>query len=192
MSYLQRFFLGLLLSVSVSSVVFSADSSSPGSHEGHLPSTATSQDLSSLCGHESPSLSPGFESVQIETSDVARVEQFFNLLKAPLIEQHEHTGRDRLRGYCYRGVSIVVRQDIQTPRPTGWVQINFSVPDVTAVQEELERLYKESPVAKLDETERNTIFRFRLKPDVKRGDRKAVRLEVFGPDGFMIGFNQYK
>ena len=188
----RHFFLGVLLSLSFSPVAFSSDSSSSGSHERHLSSAAASQDTSSLCGNESPSLAPGFESVQIETSDLARFEQFFNILKAPLIEQHEHPGRDRLRGYCYREVSIVVRQDMQTPRPTGWVQINFSVPDVAAVQEELERLYKESTVAKLEDVERNTIIRFRLKPDVKRGDRKAVRLEVFGPEGFMIGFNQYK
>ena len=192
MHYRQHFILGLLLSVSVSSVAFSADSSSPGSHERHIPSAAATQDTSPLCVHEAPSLAPGFESVQIETSDLARFEQFFNILKAPLVEQHEHPGRDRLRGYCYREVSIVVRQDLQTPRPTGWVQINFAVQDVLAVQEELERLYKESTVAKLEEVERNTIIRFRLKPDAKRGDRKAVRLEVFGPDGFMIGFDQYK
>ena len=87
---------------------------------------------------------------------------------------------------------IIVRQDIPTPRSTGWVQINFTVQDAAAVQQELERLISESPVAKLEDAERTKIIRFRLKSDVKRGDRKAVRLEVFGPEGFMIGFNQYK
>ena len=81
---------------------------------------------------------------------------------------------------------------MQTPRPTGWVQLNFAVLDVAAVQDELERFYKEFKATTLEETERSKIIRFRLKPDVTRGDRKAVRLEVFGPDGFMIGFNQYK
>jgi hypothetical protein len=181
----------MLLSVLTSSVAFSADAS--GSlHEGHSSSAAALQDAPSACADKGHSPALGFESVQIETSDLARFEQFFTILKVPLVEQHEHPGRDRLRGYCYREVSIVVRQDMQTPRPTGWVQINFSVPDVAVVQEELERLYKESTVAKLEEVERNSIIRFRLKPDVKRGDRKAVRLEVSGPDGFMIGFNQYK
>ncbi len=35
----------------------------------------------------------------------------------------------------------MVRQDLRTARPTGWVQINFSVADVTAVQEEVEGSY---------------------------------------------------
>jgi hypothetical protein len=177
--------------VLTSSAAFSADGS--GSlHEGHSSSSAAPpQNTLPLCVHEGGAFSLGLEGVQIETSDIALYEQFFDILKAPVIEQHEHPGRDRLKGYCYRGVSIVVRQDLQQPRPTGWVQINFSVQDAAAIQQELERFYKESPVAKLEEPERNNIIRFRLKPDVKRGDRKAVRLEVFGPDGFMIGLNQY-
>jgi hypothetical protein len=152
----------------------------------------TRQDSSTSCTNEGRASVHDLDSIQVETSDLAAYEQFFGILKAPLIEQHEHPGRDRLRGYCYRGIIIIVRQDLETPRPTGWVQINFTVQDAAAIQQKLERLSRESSVAKLDEGERNKIIRFRLKPDVKRGDRKAVRLEVFGPDGFMIGFNQYK
>ena len=178
----RRFFVGMLFALLVPSTGYSADGSGL-QHEGHsrippAPSACMS--------------GPGVESVQIETSDLAPYEQFFDIVQAPVMEQREHPGRDRLKGYCYRGLSIVVRQDLQQPRPTGWVQINFSVPDAAAVQQELERLYQESSVAKLGEAERNKIIRFRLKPDVKRGDRQAVRLEVFGPEGFMIGFNQYK
>lgn len=192
MNYRRWVIVGVLCSALTSSVAFSADA--PGSlHEGHSSSSAAPlQNTLLLCVHEGGTSSPGLEGVQVETSDIALYEQFFDVLKAPVIEQHEHPGRDRLKGYCYRGVSIVVRQDLQQPRPTGWVQINFSVQNAAAIQQELERFYKESPVAKLEEAERHKIIRFRLKPDVKRGDRKAARLEVFGPDGFMIGFNQYK
>lgn len=182
MNKCRRVISGVLLSLLVTPVAYPADDS--GSlHEGHsrLPSAA------SACTPGS-----GVESVQIETSDLAPYEQFFGIVKAPVIEQRDHPGRDRLKGFCYRGVSIVVRQDLQQPRPTGWVQINFVVPDAAAVQQELEGFYQESPVGKLEEAERGKIIRFRLKPDVKRGDRQAVRLEVFGPEGFMIGFNQYK
>lgn len=174
--------LGMVVALSVPVSGYSADGAgSP--HEGHSQMSP----VSSACLSGA-----GVESVQIETSDLAPYEQFFDIVKAPVIEQREHPGRDRLKGYCYRGLSIVVRQDLQQPRPTGWVQINFSVPDAAAVQQELERSYQASPVAKLGESERNAIIRFRLKPEVKRGDRQAVRLEVFGPEGFMIGFNQYK
>ena len=135
----------------------------------------------------------GFESVQVETSDITRYEQFFeSVLHAPVIQSLDHPQVDRLRGYCYRGVLIVVRQDLRTARPTGWVQINFAVSDVAAVQEEVERSYRASTLSQLPEEERAKIVRFRLKPEVSRGHRKATRFEVTGPEGFMIGFDQYK
>ncbi len=143
----------------------------------------------------SPSVEAGaaLESVQIETSDLKSFEVFFgDVLKAPLVERRDHPDKDNVRGYCYRGVRIIVRRDHAVPRPTGWVQINFTVQDVATVQRELETALKSSPVASLNEMERDKIVRFRLKPDVRRGDRKAIRLEVSGPEGFMIGFNQYK
>lgn len=192
MSYRRWIFFGMLLSVITPAVAFSADGHG-SSHEGHSsPSNTPPQDTIPRCAYEGGTPSRGLEGVQIETSDLASYEQFFSILKTPVIEQREHPGRDRLKGYCYRGVSIVVRQDLQQPRLTGWVQINFSVQDAAAVQQELERFYTESPVSRFEETERHKIIRFRLKPDVKRGDRQAVRLEVFGPEGFLIGFNQYK
>jgi len=182
---------GVLLSVLMSSAAFSDEGSGP-LHKDHTLPSVTTQDIPALCVHEGRASALDLDSIQIETADLAPYERFFDILKAPLLEQHEHPGRDRLRGYCYRGIVIIVRQDLQQPRPTGWVQINFTVQDAAAIQQELEGFYGASPVAKLEEAERNKIMRFRLKPDVKRGDRKAVRLEVFGPDGFMIGFNQYK
>jgi hypothetical protein len=140
-----------------------------------------------------PALNERFESVQIETSDIARFEQFFEtVLRVPLVQHADHPQADRLRGYCYRDVLVVVRQDLRTARPTGWVQLNFRVPDVAAVQQEIERAYQESPVAQLAEADRNKIVRFRFKPDVMRGDRKVARFEVGGPEGFMIGFDQTK
>ncbi len=135
----------------------------------------------------------GFESVQVETSDITRYEQFFeSVLRAQVVQSLDHPQVDKLRGYCYRGVLIVVRQDLRTPRPTGWVQINFTVLDVAAVQAEVEGSYRASALSQLAEEERAKIVRFRLKPEVSRGHRKAIRFEVTGPEGFMIGFDQYK
>src|SRR5436309_9628585 len=137
--------------------------------------------------------SPGFEGVQIETADITLYELFFEtILRAQKVQTMEHPQIDRLRGYCYRDVLIVVRQDLKAARPTGWVQINYAVPNVAAVQQELEQSFRSSPVSQRDEAERNKIVRFRLKPDVRRGDCRAVRLEVGGPEGFMIGFDQFK
>jgi hypothetical protein len=135
----------------------------------------------------------GLESVQIETSDIMRYEQLFeSVLHAPVVQSLDHPQMDRLRGYCYRGVLIVVREDLRTPRPTGWVQINFTVSDVAAVQTEVEDSYRASTLSQLAEEERTKIVRFRLKPEVSRGHRKATRFEVTGPEGFMLGFDQYK
>jgi len=152
-----------------------------GDHTGVVPSTPTD-------GH-----SGLFESVQIETSNLASYEQFFeSVFHAPLVQRMDHPQVDSLRSYCYRGVLIVVRQDLRTPRPTGWVQINFAVSNVAAVQEEVERSVRASSLYERSEEERAKIVRVRLKTDVMRGDRKVIRLEVFGPEGFMIGFDQYK
>lgn len=145
------------------------------------------------CG--SPTFGGGeeLENVQIETSEIKLYEELFeSILQARIVQRLDHPQKDFLRAYCYRGLLIVVRQDVQRPRPTGWVQINFSVQDVSHIQDELQRSYEGSSVSKLEESERSRIVGFHLKPDVKRGDRKARRLEVAGPEGFMIGFDQYK
>jgi|GEM_PF-389295 len=158
--------------------------------------TASSEELAQKgkpSPDNAPSSAPGFEGVQIETADITLYELLFEtILQAQRVQTMEHPQIDRLRGYCYRDVLIVVRQDLKTARPTGWVQINYTVPDVAAVQRELEQAYRKSPVARRDDAERNTIVRFRLKPDVRRGDCRASRLEVGGPEGFMIGFDQFK
>lgn len=133
------------------------------------------------------------DSVQIETSDLKSFEVFFGeVLKALLVERRDHPDKDSVRGYCYRGIRIIVRRDHAVPRPTGWVQVNFAVLDAGLVQRELEAALKNSSVASLSKMEQDKIVRFRMKPDARRGDRKAIRLEVAGPEGFMIGFNQYK
>jgi len=142
---------------------------------------------------QGPGALGGFESVQIETSDITHHEQFFeSILQAPVALRMDHPQRDSLRGYCYRGLLILVRQDLRTPRPTGWVQINFTVSDVASLQNELEQAYRASPVYQLSEEARAKIVRFRLKPDVMRENRQVIRLEVAGPEGFMIGFDQNK
>ena len=51
-----------------------------------------------------------FERMQVETSDIIRHEQFFEFdLHAAVVQRMEHPRVDRLLGYCYRGVLIVVR-----------------------------------------------------------------------------------
>jgi hypothetical protein len=159
----------------------------------HHQDGSASQERSCTAAIRGPASLEGFESVQVETSDITRHEQFFEtVLHAPVVQSMDHPQVDSLRGYCYRGVLIVVRQDLRTPRPTGWVQINFAVSDVAAVQEEVEGSYRASALSQLAEEERTKIVRFRLKPEVSRGHRKATRFEVTGPEGFMIGFDQYK
>jgi hypothetical protein len=134
-----------------------------------------------------------FEGVQIETSNLAGYEQFFDsVLHAPVVQRMDHPQVDSLRGYCYRDILIVIRQDFRTPRPTGWLQINFTVSNVATVQEEIEQSVRASSLHERSEEERAKVVRVRLKTDVMRGGRKTIRLEVFGPEGFMIGFDQYK
>jgi len=134
---------------------------------------------------------PALDGIQIETADISLYEEFFQILQAPLVQQIDHPQTDKIRGYCYHGLEIVVRQDLVKPRPTGWVQINLVAADVAVIREELEKSYAASAVSKRDENERAKVIRFRLKPDVMRSNRKAIRLEVYGPEGFLIGFNQY-
>jgi hypothetical protein len=159
----------------------------------HPQTHSASRERTCKAAMQDPASLEGFESVQVETSDITRYEQFFEfVLRAPVVQRMDHPQVDSLRGYCYRGVLIVIRQDLRTPRPTGWVQINFTVPDVAAVQEEVEVSYRASTLSQLAEEERAKIVRFRFKPEVTRDHRKAIRFEVAGPEGFMVGFDQYK
>lgn len=149
----------------------------------------------SVCGASLQSMSSreGLEGVQLEVSDMAPYELFFlKILHAEEVQRIDHPQIDLLRGYCYRNVLIVVRQDVRTPRPPGWVQVNFSVADVGAVQRQIERALQESDVAQLDDAERAKVVRLRFKSDVSRNNCRAARLEVSGPEGFMIGFDQFK
>jgi len=128
----------------------------------------------------------GFDNIQIETSDISLHERFFeHVLHAAVVQRLDHPLTDHIRIYCYRAVAVVVRQDVRTPHPTGWVQLNFTIDNVAAVQQELE-----SAARALSEDERSKIARFRMKPGVMRGHRKVDRLEVYGPEGFLIGFDQ--
>lgn len=169
----------------------------PPPHQQHGSSDAAQAPVTAADTGCAPIRVPGlaesslFEGIQIETSDIKLYEMFFEqILRVSPVQRMEHPQVDSLRGYCYRGVLIVVRQDLRTPRPTGWAQLNFAVADVTAVQGDLERAYRDSPV--YGGAEAAKVVRFRLKPDVRRGDCRAARLEVSGPEGFMIGFDQYK
>src|SRR6266849_1117322 len=182
-----------LISASAFMIVVTAASAEEVPQIQHRQADSVSQDRSCKTAIQGPGSLEGFESVQVETSDIKRHEQFFeSVLHAPVVQRMDHPQVDSLRGYCYRGVLIVVRQDLRTPRPPGWVQINFTVSDVAAVRAELEQAYRASSVYQLSEDDRAKIVRFRLKPDVMRGDRQVIRLEIAGPEGFMIGFDQVK
>ncbi len=159
----------------------------------HHQTDSASQERPCNAAIQGPGSHEGFESVQVETSNITRHEQFFEaVLHVPVVQSLDHPQVDSLRGYCYKGVLIVVRQDLRTARPTGWVQINFTVSDVAAVKEEVEGSYRATTLSQLAEEESTKIVRFRLKSEVSRGHRKATRFEVTGPEGFMIGFDQYK
>ena len=133
----------------------------------------------------------GFSNIQIETSDITLHERLFEqVLHANIIQRLDHPQTDLIRIYCLRDVVVGIRQDLRTPRPTGWVQINFWVTDVASVQETLQSAVRDSALAQLAETDRDKIVRFRMKPGVMRGNRKVDRLEVYGPEGFLIGFDQ--
>jgi len=187
----MKLLFGLLMSavVSIALVVYGQEST-------HVPDAGTGDNhkhQETKCQASDSERSIALENVQIETSDIRSFQQFFeSVFQTPPVEQIEHPGTDSLRGYCYRGVLIVIRQDFRTPRPTGWVQLNFRVPDVAAVQEQLEGAYRASPLSQLQESDRAKIVRFRLKPNVMRSGRQVIRLEVSGPEGFMIGFDQGK
>jgi hypothetical protein len=182
-----------LLNASVLLIAVTAASAENVPRTQHRQADSASQERSCEAAIQGSASLEGFESVQVETSDITRHEQFFEtVLHAPVVQRMDHPKVDSLRGYCYRGVLIVVRQDLRIPRPTGWVQINFAVSDVALVQEEVEGSYRASALSQLAEEERTKVVRFRLKPEVSRGHRKATRFEVTSPEGFMIGFDQYK
>jgi hypothetical protein len=182
-----------LISASVLMIAVTAASAEDVPQIQHHQADSASHEGSCTAAIQGSASLEGFESVQVETSDITRYEQFFeSALHAPVVLSLDHPQVDKLRGYCYRGVVIVVRQDLRTSRPTGWVQINFTVSDVAAVQTEVEASYRASALSQLAEEERTKIVRFRLKSEVSRGHRRATRFEVTGPEGFMIGFNQYK
>jgi hypothetical protein len=185
--------LAYLSSAGVLLIAITAASAEEAPQMQHHQADSASQERSCNAAIQGTAFPEGFQSVQVETSDITRYEQFFeSVLHAPVVQSLDHPQMDRLRGYCYRGVLIVIRQDLRTARPTGWVQLNFAVSDVAAVQAEVEGAYRASTLSQLAEEERAKIVRFRLKPEVSRGHRKATRFEVTGPEGFMIGFDQYK
>ena len=182
-----------LMNVSALLIAVTAASAEDVPQTQHHQADSASHEGLCQAAIQGPGSHEGLESVQVETSDITRYEQFFeSVLHALVVQSMDHPQVDSLRGYCYRGVLIVVRQDLRTPRPTGWVQINFMVSDVAALQGKLEQAYRTSSVYQLSEEDRAKIVRFRLKPDVMRGDRQVIRLEVTGPEGFMIGFDQDK
>ena len=142
------------------------------------------------CG---PAGEEGFSNIQIETADITLHERLFEqVLHANSLQRLDHPQTDVIRIYCFRDVVVTIRQDLRNPRQTGWVQINFWVKDAAAIQETLQAAVRESSLGQLTEADRDKIVRFRMKPGVMRGDRKVDRLEVYGPEGFLIGFDQPK
>jgi hypothetical protein len=140
------------------------------------------------CG---PSTVEGLSNIQIETSDITLHERLFEqVLHAPSIQRLDHPQTDLIRIYCLRDVVVAIRQDLRHPRQTGWVQINFWVKDVASVHETLQSAVRDSALAQLADADREKVVRFGMKPGVMRGHRKVNRLEVYGPEGFLIGFDQ--
>jgi len=140
------------------------------------------------CG---PSTTDGFSNIQIETSDITLHERLFEqVFHAPSIQRLDHPQTDVIRIYCLRDVVIAIRQDLRHPRQTGWVQINFWVKDVASVHDTLQSAVRDSALSQLADADREKVVRFRMKPGVMRGHRKVDRLEVYGPEGFLIGFDQ--
>ena len=153
-----------------------------------LAATNTNAEEHPTCGS---STTEGLSNIQIETSDITLHEQLFErVFHAPSIQRLDHPQTDLIRIYCLRDVVVTIRQDLRHPRQTGWVQINFWVKDVASVQETLQSAVRHSALAQLAEADRDKIIRFRMKPGVMRGHRKVDRLEVYGPEGFLIGFDQ--
>src|SRR5262245_6901682 len=113
-------------------------------HQGHGSGPTSRLESGSGGGacqpHRTENKESVLEGVQIETADIQSHELLFEtILKARPVLRIDHPQVDHLRGYCYRDVLIVVRQDLKTARPTGWVQVNFVVSDTAAVKEEIER-----------------------------------------------------
>jgi hypothetical protein len=153
-----------------------------------LAATSVNADDHSTC---ESSVMDGFSNIQIETSDITLHERLFEqVLHAPSIQRLDHPQADVIRVYCLRDVVVTIRQDLRHPHQTGWVQINFWVKDVGSIQEALQSAVRESALSQLADAEREKIVRFRMKPGVMRGHRKVDRLEVYGPEGFLIGFDQ--
>ena len=110
-----------LTSASVLLIALTAASAEDVPQIQHHQADSASHEGSCAAEIQGPAVLGGFESLQVETSDITRYEQFFeSVLRAPVVQRMDHPQVDSLRGYCYRGVLIVVRQDLRTPRPTGW------------------------------------------------------------------------
>lgn len=136
-----------------------------------------------------PERAPSLESVQIETSDLRLYERFFErFLGAHLMFSMDHPLVDQIRTYCYHRLLITIRKDLKTPRPTGWIQVNFLVDDLATIEQELKeaghRLASSEPGIS------GEPYLIRVKRGVPRNLCRVDRLELIGPEGFLIGFNQ--
>jgi hypothetical protein len=153
-----------------------------------LTATSAQADEPPTCG---PSAAEGFSNIQIETSDITLHERLFEqVFHAQSIQRLDHPQTDYIRIYCLHDVVVAIRQDLRHPRQTGWVQINFWVKDVASLLETLQSAVRESALSQLADADREKVVRFRMKPGVMRGHRKVDRLEVYGPEGFLVGFDQ--
>ena len=153
-----------------------------------LPGTGAGAEEHVACG---PAASEGFSNIQIETSDITLHERLFEqVFHAKNIQRLDHPQTDLIRIYCLREVVVAIRQDLRHPRQTGWVQINFWVKDVASLHETLQSAVRDSALSHLADAEREKVVRFRMKPGVMRGQQKVDRLEVYGQEGFLVGFDQ--
>src|SRR5437667_10004874 len=122
MQVARRSLHGLVyLSASARLIAVAAASAEEVPQIQHRQADSVSQDRSCKTAIQGPAFLEGFESVQVETSDIKRHEQFFeSVLHAPVVQRMDHPQVDSLRGYCYRGVLIVVRRICEhRARPAG-------------------------------------------------------------------------
>src|SRR5437016_12643843 len=107
-----------LISASALLIAVAAASAEDVPQTQHRQADSASQERSCKAAIQGPASLEGFESVQVETSDITRDEQFFEtVLHEPDVERMDHPQMDRFRGYCHRGVVGLVRNDARTSVP---------------------------------------------------------------------------
>ncbi len=175
-----------LIFTSSQPVLGQTNQASSSSHLDHPPAAHQHQ---CARGVPAPDDEPSLESVQVETTDLRLYERFFEqFLGARLLFSMDHPLVDRIKTYCYHHLLITIRQDLKTPRITGWVQVNFVVRDLETLKQEMEEAGRR--LASSEPGVSGEPYPIRVKRGIPRNLCRVDRLELVGPEGFLIGFNQ--